>query len=271
MPISHGRLCKRKAGSRYRLLPATGHPRQCGVDCQVCFTLIPLTIVSLAVARIFGVLAVVAMLLLALNFVAGLWIGDFNTLARTADGALQEYAMLRNDPDPDQARLKAAEAKVTKAQGELATPHARMVVHRLLGTASALVALLVASITITYFIGTSRWCKEVAETYKLPEELAIRSTLLKRRTFPWAMLSIVTVIGLVGLGAASDPRGANREYSASLVTPHYLAAMAGIVIIGYAFWVQAQRIGENYAIIDEILDNVRRIRAERGLPTERET
>lgn len=208
------------------------------------------------------------MLLLALNFIAGLAIGDFNTLARTADGALQKLDQLRRDPDVDKAELAAAEATYLAARGELTTPHLRMVAHRLLGTAAALVAVLVSSITITYFIGTSRWCKEVAETYRLPDELAYRSTLLKRKTFPWAMLSILTVILLVGLGAAADPRGANREYSASLVTPHYLGAMLGVVVIGYSFWIQAQRISANYAIIDEILDNVRRIRAERGLPTE---
>ena len=44
---------------------------------------------------------------------------------------------------------------------------ARMTLHMLLGAAAALMTVLVNSITITYFIGTSRWCKEVCETYQL--------------------------------------------------------------------------------------------------------
>ena len=40
-------------------------------------------------------------------------------------------------------------------------------VHRLSGVAAALAVVLVNSIVVTYFVGTSRWCKEVAETYQL--------------------------------------------------------------------------------------------------------
>ncbi len=58
-------------------------------------------------------------------------------------------------------------------------------VHRLLGVAAALVVVLVNSIVVTYFIGTSRWCKEVVETYGLDAQFIRRSVALKRRTFPW--------------------------------------------------------------------------------------
>ena len=98
-----------------------------------------------------------------------------------------------------------------------------MTLHMLLGQAAALVAVLVNSITITYFIGTSRWCKEVCETYRLPAELAERSTRLKRSTFPWALAGILAVIVIVGLGAAADPSGANL--AASAVVRH--AALRG--------------------------------------------
>ena len=40
-------------------------------------------------------------------------------------------------------------------------------VHRLTGIAAALAVVLVESVIVTYFIGTSRWCKEVIETYSL--------------------------------------------------------------------------------------------------------
>jgi hypothetical protein len=138
----------------------------------------------------------------------------------------------------------------------------------MLGSAAALMAILVNSITVTYFIGTSRWCKEVCETYGITGELAERSTRLKRGTFPWALAGIVTVIGIVALGAAADPSGANWERSAAFVSPHYLAAMAGLAIVSLSFWVQITRIAENYAVIEQILAEVHRIRAERQLPTE---
>src|SRR3989337_2072811 len=75
-------------------------------------------------------------------------------------------------------------------------------VHRLTGVAAALVVVLVNSIVVTYFIGTSRWCKEVSETYGLDRALVHRGTQLKRRTFPWAVMGMLTVVGLIALGGA---------------------------------------------------------------------
>jgi len=135
----------------------------------------------------------------------------------------------------------------------------------LLGSAAALVAVLVHSIAITYFIGTSRWCKEVCDTYDLPRELAARSTKLKRNTFPWALGGILAVITVVGLGAAADPSGANFQRSESFVLPHYLAALVGLVVLAIAFWVEITRIAENYTVIEQILAEVQRIRQKQNL------
>src|SRR4029079_700936 len=128
--------------------------------------------------------------------------------------------------------------------------------------------VLVNSITITYFIGTSRWCKEVCETYGLRAELIERSTRLKRSTFPWALTGIVSVILIVGLRAAADPSGANWPRSAQFVLPHYLAAMIGLAVIAGAFWVQISRIADNYGVIEEILARVQSIGASKNLPVE---
>ena len=143
-----------------------------------------------------------------------------------------------------------------------------MTLHMLLGSAAALVTVLVNSITITYFIGTSRWCKEVCETYGIDPQLADRSTQLKRSAFPWALAGIATVIVLVGLGAAADPSGANWSRSEQFVLPHDLAAMIGLVSIIVAFWMQASRVAENHRVIDAILAEVQRIRADKNLPIE---
>jgi hypothetical protein len=220
-----------------------------------------------ALARIFLVLAVIAWLLLAATFVVGLWIGDFNAAAREKQAAAVRMNRLgqglkaarqRTSPPYEQSRRDYA-----AADERFQTPRRRMTVHMLLGSAASLLAILVNSITITYFIGTSRWCKEVCDAYSLPTSLAERSTRLKRGTFPWALAGVITVIVIVGLGAAADPSGANHERSASLVMPHYIAAMFGLAIVGISFFVQIQRIAENYAVIEEILAEVKAIREQR--------
>src|SRR5688572_12328140 len=59
--------------------------------------------------------------------------------------------------------------------------------HFLTGLAAALSVVFVESVVVTYFIGTSRWCKEVVETYRLDAVAVHASNRLKRRTFPWAL------------------------------------------------------------------------------------
>ena len=56
-------------------------------------------------------------------------------------------------------------------------------VHRLTGIAAALGVVFVESVVVTYFIGTSRWCKEVTETYRLDPNRVRQSNRLKRRAF----------------------------------------------------------------------------------------
>jgi hypothetical protein len=218
----------------------------------------------LALARIFSVLAVLAVLLLAANFVAGLWIGDFNAAAqakRVAAGKLSfETNKLRLERERTSPAYEQARREFAAADKQFGPPRARMTLHLLLGSAAALVAILVNSITITYFVGTSRWCKEVCETYRLSGDLAAESARIKRSAFPWAVLGVLTVIGIVAFGAAADASGANHIRSAAFVMPHYIVAMAGLAIITLSFWIQVQRIAENYAVIAQILAEVKRMR-----------
>ena len=78
-------------------------------------------------------------------------------------------------------------------------------VHRLTGIAAALGVVFVESVVVTYFIGTSRWCKEVAETYRLDAAPVRESNRLKRRAFAVALVGMLTVVGVIALGAAADP------------------------------------------------------------------
>jgi len=112
--------------------------------------------------------------------------------------------------------------------------------------------LLVNSISITYFIGTNRWSCEVVDAFSLDKDLAARSRRLKRRAFPWSLLAIVFVLTIAGLGAASDPATLNPD-AADFVEFHWGLAMFGLVVIAVCMFKQAAVIGENYALINEIL------------------
>ena len=231
-------------------------------------------------SRIFSVLAILALVALAANFLLGLGIGDFNAAARRYVTTAREHSSLPMKDVPPELHQKIVH-EFAAAGDAFAAPRRKLTLHFYLGVASSLLAILVCSISVTYFIGTSRWCREVVETYRLSPEFVQRSDSLKRRTFPYALLGIFTVIVLVALGGLSDPSIPwRRAFEAergwfnvtfppeSMVNIHYIAAMIGLVVLAFAFWMQTIRIAANYAVIDEILAQVQRIRGERGLTKE---
>jgi len=140
-------------------------------------------------------------------------------------------------------------------------------VHRLTGMLTALMVLLVNSLSITYFIGTSRWCREVAETYRLDAALVDRSRRLKRSAFPFAVLGMLAVIAIVALGGAADPGGglAGPGGSRGWVTWHLVGGIGLAALIAWCFQAQLPPIRDQHAVIDEVMAAVRRERAARGL------
>ncbi len=179
--------------------------------------------------RIFTTLALLSLGLFLAAVVLGLSIGD-----------------LYDHPDADVLRIRG--------------------VHMLTGTAAALAVVFVHSIVVTYFVGTSRWCKEVTETYRLDPAALVRSNQLKRRTFPWSVLGMLTVVVVGALGAASDP-GTGRPDTASMANVHLAAAFAGLALVGWTYLRAWSNIMDNQAVIQKILDDVQQIRRERGLDT----
>jgi hypothetical protein len=137
-------------------------------------------------------------------------------------------------------------------------------IHKMFGLASALIVVLVNSIVVTYFIGTGRWCKEVVEAYSLDLELIRRSLTIKRRTFPWAVMAMLAIVGVSALGAAADP-GRMQPGTEHWAIPHLIGSLAGIGFIAWAFVLEAQRIREQQDVISQVLSEVKRIRDERGL------
>ncbi len=146
--------------------------------------------------------------------------------------------------------------------------------HRLAGIATCVIVMLVASVVVTYFIGTSRWCKEVCDTYSLDPRWIDESQQLKRRAFPWAVLSMGTSVVIAACGGAADPSATTRLASPgglSWSQWHLLAASIGIGVILWGYSRQWQCVLINQEIIQRVMNEVRRIRQERGLDVEEPT
>jgi hypothetical protein len=136
--------------------------------------------------------------------------------------------------------------------------------HRLTGIAAALAVVFVESVVVTYFIGTSRWCKEVVETYQLDRAAIVRSNMLKRRTFPWALIGMLAVVGIIALGGAADPATLQRN-TRDWADWHLMGAFLGIALIVWTYVVAWNNIMANHAIIKQVVADVSRVRSERGL------
>jgi hypothetical protein len=189
--------------------------------------------------RILATLATISMIVLAAALVMGLSMGDL-------------YAK----PLPDEATLMWAR------------------VHRLTGVLAALLVVLVESVVVTYFIGTSRWCKEVVDTYHFDGEAVRNSNRLKRRTFPWALAGMLAVVGIIALGGAADPATgridvATGELKTAAWAPWHMAgAFCGILFIAWTYLLAWNNIFAQHTIIQSLVAQVARVRRERGLDAE---
>jgi hypothetical protein len=203
---------------------------------------------------------------LALNLALGLATGDYNGAAAQLLEAHREAQDVKAS-GASRGAIAAAEREKLDLADEYQPVLVRARLHMLVGIAAALVNVLVNSITVTYFIGTTRWCREVVETYDLNREFILRSNSLKRRTFPLALGAILIILAIVALGGASDP-SAGLTDAADWVIAHYITALIGVALIGWSFLTQARNIGENSRLINEIVADVQRIRLEHGLAVE---
>jgi hypothetical protein len=137
-------------------------------------------------------------------------------------------------------------------------------VHRLTGVAAALGVVFVESVIATYFIGTSRWCKEVTETYRLDPSLYRESNRLKRRAFAVALIGMLAVVGIIALGAAADP-ATGRPNTQAWTIYHFAAAMGGYGVILWTYLAGWQYVWLNNTIIQKIVAEVAEIRRQKGL------
>ncbi len=218
--------------------------------------------------RIFSVLAVIAIAMLGANFVAGLAIGDFSAVAKEVMDSSKNLRVVDSNPKSTLADKEAAQKAYEESRNAFRGPRSRLSIHFFLGVGASLLVVLVNSITVTYFIGTSRWCKEVVDTFSLSPSLAQEGADLKRCAFPFALMGMLTMVVVVTLGALSDASVPfNHGKSAGWVVYHYTGAIVGMIFLMYLFYVQAQRIGDNYRLIQQILAEVEKVRASQGKAT----
>ena len=137
-------------------------------------------------------------------------------------------------------------------------------IHFTLGLFTALGALLVHCIIFTYFLGTGRWVKEVGLAYRLPDRDYPKQTReLKRVVFPPALFSMLIII-------ATAAAGAGRQLQVWPWGVHLTLAVLTLLINLWAFRVEYRCLSENATVIEGVLIEVERIRAERGLPSSAE-
>ena len=218
-------------------------------------------------ARIFSSLAVVAVVLIAANLFLGLVGGDYNIGSAQLRKRVEQWNDARNNRHSAPAEVQRLAAELDAAKKSFAPVQRRTTLHRLLGMLAALVGILVQCIAVTYFIGTSRWCKEVVEAYGFDQEFLQRAATLKRRTFCWALVGVTTIVVIVAFGAAADP-ATLRSTTADWVVPHFWAAMLGTGIVAFCMLQQGTRIHTNLRLVHEITTAVRNERSRRGLDVE---
>jgi hypothetical protein len=132
-------------------------------------------------------------------------------------------------------------------------------IHFVLGLFSALAVLGVHCLTITYFLGTGRWVKEVCLEYRFPDDHWPRQTRdLKRRNTPFAITAMLLTI-------ATAAAGAGRQHEVWPAWIH-LTLAAATVIVNVVVWViEYRNIRTNSRILNGVYAEVERTRAEQGL------
>jgi hypothetical protein len=136
--------------------------------------------------------------------------------------------------------------------------------HLYLGLFAALGTILLHCIVMTYFLGTGRMIKEVCLAYELPDEHWPRTTRdLKRRNTPWALLAMSVTIACAASGIADQ----HRDWPWWV---HLLLALATLVVNAGVVMREYRNITINGGVLDGVMADVDRVRAERGLPSNAE-
>ena len=141
--------------------------------------------------------------------------------------------------------------------------------HILIAVAALVFAALVHALVLTYFMGTGRWMEETGEAYRLDGKWYGQNQSLKYRTV-MAMVVCLTLLVLVGAsGGAADPASAIGFEGWGAWSPveiHlWLTSMTLALNLIVNVW-EYRSIARNSRLVQQVLEEVRRIREEKGLP-----
>lgn len=215
-------------------------------------------------SKIFIGLSIFTVGLTSVAFLTGYTAGDYNAATFRLRALQQDLYRIQGSVAADPVNIQRQKEDIEEGYGQLEPIRQSAIRHTLTGLVATLAAIFLGSISVTYFIGTSRWCREVAEAYGMDEDIIRRSKALKRRAFPSALIAIFASLVIAVLGAAADP-GTLRPGTEKWVTPHHFVALASTFVILFCIWKQVRYISANHDIINEILEIVSRVRRENGL------
>jgi hypothetical protein len=179
----------------------------------------------------------------------------FLSLAILSTAALAAAFVLGLNIDDPRAKATAAQSGVGQ--------------HMLWGLAALVLAAMVHALVLTYFMGTGRWMEETGNAYRLADDWRRENQRLKYRTIPAMVGCLGLLVATGALGAAADPASAvafGGWGGVPAATIHLIAAAVAIglnVCVNLWEYVALER---NAALIESVMVEVRRIRAERGLP-----
>jgi len=149
-----------------------------------------------------------------------------------------------------------------------AAVQSRFTVHLLTGMAAVVFALLVHALVVTYFMGTGRWLEETCNAYRLSPTWQTGSKNLKWRLYPAMVGSLLLLILAGASGGAADPASPVGFKGWGILT----AAEVHLAAVGLALAInlgvniaEYVALSRNGRLVQEVLQEVRRIRKERGL------
>lgn len=142
-------------------------------------------------------------------------------------------------------------------------------IHLLMGVAAIVGAVLVHAIVLTYFMGTGRWLEETSNAYQLANDWQKQSRELKWRVLPAMGTSLLLLISTGAFGGAADPASALGFKGFGPLSAAHVHLLVASVTVMFNLMVNVweyNALSRNGQLVNEVLQEVRRMRTERGLP-----
>lgn len=150
-----------------------------------------------------------------------------------------------------------------------ASTQSQVSMHMLVGLGALTFATLVHAICLTYFMGTGRWIEETSNAYSLDLSWYDRNQRIKYRTVGGVVLCVLLLISVGAFGAVADPAtpvSLDGTLGMTSGQIHFFTAVLTVIINIVTNFAQFVAISQNSILVDGVLAEVCRIRADRGLP-----